>query len=294
MAACLARSSLVSGSSGEARSFIEPEMSMTSRTRAALRCWLQRLSRSTSTGGFGVCSRVWGWFGSTPLSVVMGVPDGHLGVARPEVVLQHAFLVVRLLHEVDERLRPGLLVGAHPRRVEDEEGVVGEDRALLRVDGHQLGPGWAGLLAGVELPVRVAGVVVDDRLLLDGERRGVLQGGALLVGPVPVVEVGQGRVAVVVDRGLDRGVEGVGLGLGQVLEGQVAGLAGGGVVLGDEGRQARGGEVGVGLAQAERPPFGVPERGPARLALGQVEDVAPPERLVRASPAPRPWAGAWR
>src|SRR5207244_11915499 len=64
-----------------------------------------------------------------------------------------------------------LLLRLHPRRVEDEQRAVGEEGALLRVDGDELGARRPGLLTGVEDAIGVALVVVDDRLLLDGDRR---------------------------------------------------------------------------------------------------------------------------
>ena len=88
-------------------------------------------------------------------------------------------------------------------------------------------------------------------------------------------------VAVVDDRVLDAPGEGVDLGPGQVLGGEVAGLAGGRVVLGDGGRQPAGREVGVGLAQAERPPLGMALAAPPGRVLGQLEDVGVADGRVR-------------
>ena len=293
MAACLARSSLVWRESGEAGSPHRPRDVDDQQHPGALALLAPPVEQVDQHVGVGHLEQRLGLVGIDAVGRADRVADGHLGVAGPEVVRQHLLLVVGLLHEVDEQLSGLALLGGDPRRVEHVEGVVAEERALLGVDGHQRDARRARLLAGVELAVGVALVVVDDRLLLDGHGGRVLQRGALLVGPVPVVEVGERGVAVVGHGRLDTHVEGVHLGLGQVFEGEVALLARGRVVLGDQGREARGREVGVGLAQPERTPLGVAELGPAGRGCwpgrGRRSTPAP----CPATPGPRPWAWAW-
>ena len=57
-----------------AGSAIEPETSITSSTRAALRCSAHLSSILTSTAGSGTSSTFCGWFGSTPLAATIGAP----------------------------------------------------------------------------------------------------------------------------------------------------------------------------------------------------------------------------
>ena len=53
---------------------------MTNMTRAPLRCSAQRPSSSSITAPDGTSSSVWGWFGSTPLSAVIGAPTATAGL----------------------------------------------------------------------------------------------------------------------------------------------------------------------------------------------------------------------
>ena len=284
MAAVLARSSLVSPLS-LAFSPMEPDTSMTSSTRAPLRCSAHRSRTRASTGGAGTPEHVLGLVGVDAVGPLDRGADGDGGVAGPEPELQDPALVVGLLEVALEDPGRLLLLLRHPRRVEDDDRVVGEERPFLGVDGHQGDPGLAGDLARIGDAVRVAGVVVDDRLLLDGDRRGVGQPGAPLVVLVEVVHERQGDVAVVDDRRLHGPGEGVDLGPGQVLGRQVTGLVGGRVVLGDGGREGAGREVGVGLAEPERAPLRVALAAPAGRVLGQLQDVGVADR--RGRPAQR-------
>ncbi len=201
----------------------------------------------------------------------------HLRIAGSEPELEDLLLVLGLLDEFLEEAGRSPLVLVDPLGVEDEERVVAEQRPLAGVDRHQRYARGPSLLAGVEHAVGVAEVVVDHRLLLDGCGRGVGQGRAPLIGRVPVVEERQRRGPVVDNGRLDVLGELDRLGVGDVLLREALGLARGGVALGDERRQAAGGEVGVGLAQAELTPLGSVEGLPPLLAVGQVEDVAPPD-----------------
>ncbi len=213
------------------------------------------------------------------------IGQGHVGVPGPEAELEHLLLVLGLLDELLEEAGRGPLVLVDPLGVEDEERVVAEQRSFAGVDRHQRDSWGPSLLAGIEDTVGVAEVVVDHRLLLDRYRRGVGQRGASLIGGVPVVEERQGRGPVVDDGRLDVLRELDGVGVGDVLLGEVPGLARGGVALGDERGEPAGGEVGVGLAQPEGPPLGPIEGLPPLFAVGQLEDVGPAD--VGLGPAER-------
>ena len=266
-AACLASSSFVVEDPGPDGSPIEPDTSITSSTRAALRCSAHLSSTSTRTAGSGTSSTACGWAGSTPLAATIGRTDGHLRVAGAEAELQDPLLVLGLQHVVAEQLGRLLLLGAHPRRVEDDQRVVGEQRALGRVDRHQRHLRWAGDFARIQHAVGIAAVVVEQRLLLDRDGRNVRERGAPGVGPVPVVEEGQRRVAVVHHGPLDVAGELLDVGPRQVLAREPLRLAGRGVVLGDGEVQPARREVRVGLAQPERTPLRVAELGPSLGSL---------------------------
>ena len=163
---------------------------------------------------------------------------------------------------------------------EHDPGVVGQQRSLLGVDRDQRDLRLGVLAEGGRVPGRVALVVVPDRLLLDRHGGDVGEPGALVVGALQVGEEGEGGVAVVDDRPLDPLDELAGLGVGQVLLGEVAGELGGGEVGADGGVEAGGGVVGVGLAEPELPPFGVAVAGPAGVVAAQVEQVGPAKLLL--------------
>ena len=161
--------------------------------------------------GSGTSSSVWGWSGSTPL---LGVDRrrrwrrrGCRAGSRTRAPAPGSR--ARWTKSMNRCGARGLVV-VDPLGVEDEERVVGVERALLRVDRHERHPRRAGLLAGLEHAVGVAGVVVDDRLLLDGDGRHVAERVAPLVGPVQVVQERQRGVAVVDDGRLDAAGEVVG------------------------------------------------------------------------------------
>ena len=229
--------------------------------------------------------------GVDAVAALDGAADRHVRVPRSEAEAEDLLLVLAALDEVDELLGRGRFVLVDPLGVEHVEGVVGVERALLRVDRHERHVRLAGLLALLEDAVGVARVVVDDRLLLDGHRRHVLVRVAALVGAVPVVEERQRRVAVVHHGRLDLPRELVGARLGQVLHRESLGLAVGGVGLPDERRQPAGREVRVGLAELERTPLRVAVSGPAGRVLGQGEDVGEAERLLGPSERLRHRAG---
>ena len=71
--------------------------------------------------------------GSTPFSGVIGDPDRHVGVAGPEPVLEHAFLVGGLL---DERLEA---LGRPPRSVSDTHDAFSTMNGLSETKNTLLG-----------------------------------------------------------------------------------------------------------------------------------------------------------
>jgi hypothetical protein len=190
-------------------------------------------------------------------------------------------LGVGTLHERTECFGAFSFVRVDPRRVEDDEGVVREERPFLRVHRNERDPGWARLLTGVEHTVGVALVVVDDRLLLDGDRRHVRQRRAPHVVAEPVVEERHRDVAVVHDRRLDPARELLHRRAFQVFEAEVFGLAGRGVVLRDGGVQRAGREVGVRLAEPERSPLGMVVRAPTFRVAREGEDVGVADGALR-------------
>ena len=70
----MASSSFVASESWLAGSAIEPDTSITSSTRAALRCCSHVSSTLTRTAGSGTSSTFCGSFGSTPLAATIGSP----------------------------------------------------------------------------------------------------------------------------------------------------------------------------------------------------------------------------
>ena len=100
------------------------------------------------------------------------------------------------------------------------------------------------------------------------------------VGLVHVVEERECGVSVVHDRRLDRLRERLHVGPSEILEGQVARLAGRGVVLRDREVESARREVRIGLAEAERAPLRMAERRPTFRVIGQGDDVGEAERLL--------------
>ena len=143
-----------------------------------------------------------------------------------------------------EDLGGALLLGGHPVALQRHQRVVGEERALLRVDRDE------------PLAVARAPVEVDHRDLLHRHRRRVAEATAAhLVGDE------QRRVAVVDDRALQPAhlrAAARDVGLGQALL-----LADRRVVGGGDRGQAGGGEVRVGVHVLERPELRLADRGPA-------------------------------
>ena len=215
-----------------------------------------------------------------PVRLHDGIGDLDGGVRRAEPVLEHLGLVLGLLDELAEQLGTGALVGIDPRRVEHVERAVGVEGALRRVDRHERDLRDPWLLARAEHTVGVALVVVDDRLLLDGHGGRVRQRGTAAVGLEPVVQERHRDVAVVHDRRLDLLREVDDRRVREILGAQTGGLAGSGVGLGDERREARRREVGVGLAEAERAPFRMSVGRPTGRVGGQAGDVGPPHGLL--------------
>ena len=150
------------------------------RSRAATRaaCAARPSGRAarSSPAASGTSSRVWGWSGSTPLSAAIGSPMATSGLPGRNPYSQHPLLVLGLLHELLEQL--GALA---PRSSSThsasrmKNGLSEKSVPSSGIDGHERDAGRAGLLAGLEHAVGVAAVVVDDRLLLDGDGRGVGQ-----------------------------------------------------------------------------------------------------------------------
>ena len=189
---------------------------------------------------------------------------------------------------------PSRASSVDPRRVEHDERVVAVERALFRIDRDERDARLTRFLARREHAVGVALVVVDDRLLLDGDRRGVRERRAAYVVAEPVVEERHRDVAVVDDRRLDAARELLHLGSVQVFEREVGRLAGRGVVLRDRRRQRARREVRVGLAEPERPPLRDGRRRPSRRGRSRGAGCRRSRSASRDSRARRPSVRASR
>ncbi len=169
----------------------------------------------------------------------------------------------RLGEEPPQRLRALALLGRHPVPFEDDERVVGVERALARVDRRER-----------RLALAVA-VEVQQRGLLHRHRRRVARAaGAHLVGDE------ERRVAVVDDRALEIAHDRPRAGGRHVALGEAMALAGGGEVLRHHRLEPRGREVGVGVDELEGAPLRVAEVTPAGPGARQPDQVAEADRLA--------------
>ena len=162
-----------------------------------------------------------------------------------------------------ERLRRRSCVRAHPRSVERDQRIVGDEGAVGGLDRDE--PRACSLL-----------VELAQGRLLHVHRMGI----GLAVEVHLLDEIVRG-LAVVHDRSLDRPDGGADVRPSDVGEAQPRPLAGDGVVLGGNGREPRGREARVGMPEPERAVLGVPIVRPAAARSGQGEDVA----SSRSSPA---------
>ena len=114
---------------------IEPDVSSTSTMSAGLRSSCHSSRIRASTFGSGSDRRRVGCAGSTPFAAVRLPASGTVAVGRAEAG-RHHLATARSgdVRYVDDLLRARLLVGRHPRGVEHDQRVVGEERPLLRVD----------------------------------------------------------------------------------------------------------------------------------------------------------------
>jgi hypothetical protein len=116
---------------------MDPEVSMT-KVMDTGRFTLSNPSstrRVTATGGLG--RTFLGWVGSIPWAASRGAPSAMLGsTGRKPKTGQGGALALRTEQEGAEGLRALALLGRHRRQVQDRVGVIGPERALVRVDGH--------------------------------------------------------------------------------------------------------------------------------------------------------------
>ena len=231
---------------------------------AGLRSSRQDSLIAASTRGSGRPSTRSGSSGSAPFSSLTGATGGVSRSAGRKPAAAATCGVIRSARKRWNAPRALGLLGRDPRGVEHDERVVGEERALLRVERDQL------VAAGA---VRVE---VEQRDLLHRDRARVAR--ALLA---HLVGDEQRRVAVVDDAALDLAHRAARLRAGHLGLREPLLLARRGVVLGDDGGEPAGGEVRVGVDELERAELGPPERGPAALVAREAQDVVEPDALLR-------------
>ncbi len=171
-AAPLASSSLV-WPADPTSSPIEPDTSSSSSTRAGLRSSVQAERSWSNTAGAGGLRVIETPSASTSELSVIGVPGVPSYVRNPASV--NAFCPASERTNSSRSDGPGLAHRVGPGSVEGHPGAVGEQRALLGVDRHQRDLGRGVVAQRLRVARGVAGVVVQDRLLLHRDRADVAE-----------------------------------------------------------------------------------------------------------------------